>query len=143
VACYGIGNLGGTLVFGNLALPRRRAPRVFGGILVFGGATVAMAAAMLLPPGWQLAGIAAAAAVAAIGGPMQDIVTATLRQTEVAPADVAAAMRAYMVSVQAGTVLAMVAAPSLVGAIGPAGVVLGGGLVYLVVGAYGLARVRG
>ncbi|MCC7281678.1 MAG: MFS transporter, partial [Acetobacteraceae bacterium] len=43
VACYGIGNLGGTLVFGNLALPRRRAPRVFGGILVFGGATVAMA----------------------------------------------------------------------------------------------------
>lgn len=143
VACYGIGNLGGTLVFGNLALPRRRAPRVFGGILLFGAATVAMAAAMLLPAGWQLAGIAAAAALAAIGGPMQDIVMATLRQTEVAPADVAAAMRAYMVSVQAGTVLAMLAAPALVAAIGPAGCVLGGGLAYLAIGAYGLLRVGG
>jgi MFS family permease len=143
IACYGIGNLGGTLVFGNLALPRRRVPRVFGGILLFGGATVAMAAAMLLPAGWQLAAIAATAAVAGIGGPMQDIVMATLRQTEVAPADVAATTRAYMISVQAGTVLAMLAAPSLVAAIGPAGCVLGSGLVYLVIGAVGLARLPG
>ena len=71
---------------------------------------------------------------------MQDIVVATLRQTELARADIAAAVRAHMVSVQGGTVVAMLAAPSLVAAWGPEAIVLGGGLTYLVLGAIGLAR---
>jgi DHA3 family macrolide efflux protein-like MFS transporter len=143
IAAYGVGNLAGTLVLGNLGMPQRPARRVFLGILLFGTATAAMAGAMLLPPAWQVAGIALAAAVAAVGGPMQDIVVATLRQTDLAREDVAAAVRAHMVSVQFGTVVAMLAAPSLVAALGPAAIVLGGGAVYVVIALAGLARVRG
>ncbi len=140
IAAYGVGNLGGTLVLGNLPMPRRPVRRVFAGILLFGAAVAAMAGAMLLPAEWQLPGIALCAAIAAVGAPMQDIVVATLRQTELARADIAAAVRAHMVSVQGGTVVAMLAAPSLVAAWGPEAIVLGGGLTYLVLGAIGLAR---
>jgi hypothetical protein len=96
-----------------------------------------------LPAGWQVAGIALAAAVAAVGGPMQDIVVATLRQTDLAREDVAAAVRAHMVSVQMGTVVAMLAAPSLVAALGPAAIALGGGAIYVAIALAGLLRVRG
>jgi len=143
VACYGVGNLGATLVLGNLGMPRRPGLRVFGGIVLFGCATVGMAGAMGLPAAWQVPGIAAAAALAAIGGPMQDIVVATLRQTEVAQDEIAAVVRAFMVSVQGGTVVAMLAAPSLVAWAGPAACVLGGGLAFVAIGAYGLVRARG
>jgi hypothetical protein len=143
IAAYGVGNLAGTLVLGNLGLPARPARLVFIGILLFGAATMAMAAAMLLPPGWQVAGIALAAAVAAIGGPMQDIVVATLRQTDLAREDVAAAVRAHMVSVQMGTVVAMLAAPALVAALGPAAIALGGGVIYVAIALAGFMRVRG
>lgn len=140
IAAYGVGNLGGTLVLGNLPMPRRSALRVFAGILLFGAAVAAMAGAMLLPPAWQVPGIALCAAVAAIGAPMQDIVVATLRQTELARGDIAAAVRAHMVSVQGGTVVAMLAAPSLVAAWGPAAIVLMGSAIYLAIGVVGLAR---
>ncbi len=143
IAAYGVGNLAGTLVLGNLGLPARPARQVFLGILLFGAATIAMAGAMLLPAGWQVAGIALAAAVAAIGGPMQDIVVATLRQTDLAREDVAAAVRAHMVSVQMGTVVAMLAAPALVAALGPAAIALGGGVIYVAIALAGFMRVRG
>lgn len=143
IAAYGVGNLAGTLVLGNLGLPTRPARLVFLGILLFGAATMAMAGAMLLPAGLQVAGIALAAAVAAIGGPMQDIVVATLRQTDLAREDVAAAVRAHMVSVQLGTVVAMLAAPALVAALGPAAVALGGGAIYVAIALAGFMRVRG
>ncbi len=143
IAAYGVGNLAGTLVLGNLGLPARPAKQVFLGILLFGLATIAMAGAMLLPTGWQVAGIALAAAVAAVGGPMQDIVVATLRQTDLAREDVAAAVRAHMVVVQMGTVVAMLAAPTLVGALGTASVALGGGAIYVAIALAGFARVRG
>jgi hypothetical protein len=139
VAAYGVGNLAGTLVLGNLPMPRVPARRVFAGILLFGAATLAMAFAMGLPPGWQVAAIAACAAVSAVGGPMQDIVVATLRQTDLAAGDIAAAVRAHMVSVQVGTMVAMLAAPAIVAAFGPTSVVLGGGVIYLALGAVGMA----
>jgi MFS transporter, DHA3 family, macrolide efflux protein len=143
IAAYGVGNLGATLVLGNLGLPARPAWRVFGGILLFGGATAAMAGAMLLPLGWQVPALALCAAVAAIGAPMQDIVVATLRQTDLPRDDIAPAVRAHMVSVQLGAVVTMLAAPTLVASVGTSWVMLGGGAVYLAIGALGLVRVRG
>jgi hypothetical protein len=142
MAGYGVGNLAGTLVLGNMAMPARPARRVFLGILLFGSATGAMAGAMLLPAGWQVPAIALCAAVAAVGGPMQDIVVATLRQTDLAQEDIAAAVRAHMVSVQFGAVATMLAAPALVAAAGPELVVLGAAAVFLGIGALGLWRVR-
>jgi MFS transporter, DHA3 family, macrolide efflux protein len=143
MAAYGLGNLAATLVLGNMGMPARPARRVFLGILLFGTATAAMAGAMLLPAGWQVPAIALCAAVAAVGGPMQDIVVATLRQTELPQGDIAAAVRAHMVSVQLGAVVTMLAAPALVAAVGPEWVVLVGAAVFLGIGALGLWRVRG
>jgi hypothetical protein len=142
IAAYGVGNLGGTLVFGSLGMPRRPGLRVFGGILLFGTAVAGMAGAMLLPADWQVPALAACAAVAAVGAPMQDIVVATLRQTRLAREDIAPAVRAQMVSVQLGTLAAMAAAPAAVAAFGPAAVVLLGGAIYLAIGVAGLALVR-
>ena len=143
IAAYGVGNLGATLVLGNLGLPARPARRVFMGILLFGGATAAMAGAMLLPQEWQVPALALCAAIAAVGAPMQDIVVATLRQTDLPRDDIAPAVRAHMVSVQLGAVVTMLAAPTLVASVGTAWVMLGGGAVYLAIGALGLVRVRG
>ncbi len=140
IAAYGVGNLAGTLVLGNMAMPARPERRVLAGILLFGAATMALAGAMLLPPGWQLAGIAAAASVAAVGGPMQDIIVATLRQTELPQGDIAAVVRAFMVSVQGGTIVAMLAAPSLVAQLGPAACALAGGAIYVAIAAVGMWR---
>jgi len=143
IAAYGVGNLGATLVLGNLGLPARPARRVFLGILLFGAATAAMAGAMLLPLEWQVPALALFAAIAAIGAPMQDIVVATLRQTELPRDDIAPAVRAHMVSVQLGAVVTMLAAPTLLAAVGTSWVMLAGGAVYLAIGALGLVRVRG
>jgi hypothetical protein len=70
-------------------------------------------------------------------------VVATLRQTDLAREDVAAAVRAHMVSVQFGTVVAMLAAPALVAALGPAAIALGGGVIYVAIALAGFMRVRG
>lgn len=142
IAAYGVGNLGGTLVFGSLGMPRRPARQVFGGILLFGSAVACMAGALLLPVAWQVPAIAACAAVAAIGAPMQDIVVATLRQTRLAREDIAPAVRAHMVAVQLGTLAAMAAAPAVVAAFGAGAVVLLGGAIYLAIGVAGLVVVR-
>ena len=63
-------------------------------------------------------GFAAAAVVSAIGGPMQDIPTAVLRQTRLAARDRAAAMRAYMAMSGSGILIAMLLIPAAIGALG-------------------------
>ena len=140
IAAYGVGNLTATLVLGNRPMPARPARQVMAGILLFGAALAAMAGAMHLEAGWQVPAMALCATIAAAGAPVQDIVVATLRQTDLASADIAPAMRAYMVSVQLGTVVAMLGAPSLVAGWGPEAVVLGGGAVYLALGTIGFWR---
>lgn len=55
----------------------------------------------------------ASAGLAAVGGPMQDITVAVLRQTELARADVPAATRAMMAGSQLGLLAALLLAPAL------------------------------
>jgi MFS transporter, DHA3 family, macrolide efflux protein len=94
----------------------------------------------MLPPEWRLAGFAAASAITAMGGPMQDIPTAVLRQTRIVPEDRAAAMRGYMAIVGLGVLIAMLFTPAAIARFGITPVIVACGVVYLCVAAVGLAR---
>jgi len=79
VGAYGVGNVMGNLVIGSLTI-RRRVAVIFTGKLVLGAGFLILAAAPTLPI--ALLG----SAFAALGGPMNDILTLTMIQTDL-PAD--------------------------------------------------------
>lgn len=114
LSAYGCTNLASTLVFGSRAMPSRPQFQMVVGNVFTGAGLVLMALASLLPVEWRLPGYVAAAALGAVGGPMQDIPMAVLRQTRLPAADVGAGMRAYMSVSSAGILVAMIAAPTLV-----------------------------
>jgi hypothetical protein len=82
----------------------------------------------------------AASALAGLGGPMKDLPVAVLRQIRLSPSDMAAAMRAYMAVNSAGTLLAMLVAPTALILAGTVPVVITCGMAYIAVGLIGLAR---
>ena len=143
ISAYGFTNLGATLALGSRAMPTRPQRQMFGGSLLMGIAILLLAAAARLPAGWVLPGLMAAAALGAVSGPMKDIPVAVLRQTRLDPADMGAAMRAYMAMASAGTLASMLAVPSLVAALGAPAVLALCASVFLVSGAAGLWRFAG
>ena len=140
LSAYGCGNLASTVFFGGRTLPARPQFQMLGGNIQGGCGILLLAAANALPAEWRLAGFAAASAFTAMGGPMQDIPTAVLRQTRLAQADRAAAMRAYMAVVYLGTLVAMLLIPAAIGWFGVTRVIVACGAVYLCVAALGLVR---
>ena len=85
-------------------------------------------------------GLAASAALAAVGGPMKDIPFAVLRQIRLAPRDLAAGVRAYIAANSAGTLVAMLLAPALLEHLSPAAVTFLCGATMAATGATGLFR---
>lgn len=147
IAAYGCTNLAGTLVLGGRPMPARPQFQMFGGGLVVGAGTMLLGLAALLPSSllpspWTLPALAAAAGLGAIGGPMKDIPLAVLRQTRLAPQDMAAGMRAYIAANSAGALVAMLLAPSLLHRFGTAEVILGCGTLLAATGVFGLLRHR-
>ena len=142
ISAYGCTNLASTLVFGGRPMPRRPQFQMFGGSVLVGVGTLSMALAGLLPDGWVLPGLMAAAALGAAGGPMGDIPQAVLRQTRMPHADRAAAMRAKMAVNSCGALGAMLLAPTLIAA-GLLPVMGGCGVVMIGLGALGLWWLRG
>ena len=141
ISCYGCTNVLSTLVVGNRALPRQPWLSVFGGNMVVGTGTLALGLVALLSPScWMLAGFGAAAGLTAIGGPMQDIIVATLRQTELPRQDLPAAVRAFMLMNNAGLLVTMAVVPGIVHWIGAGATIVGCGLVYLGAASMGLAK---
>jgi MFS transporter, DHA3 family, macrolide efflux protein len=140
LSAYGCGNLAATVFLGGRRLPARPQFQMLCGNIQWGCGVLLLAAANLLPVEWRLAGFAAAAAFTAIGGPMQDIPTAVLRQTRLSPHDRPATMRAYMMLVSLGVLVAMLLTPMAITRFGLAPVMVGCGALYLVVAAVGLAR---
>ena len=137
-ACYGATNLATNLLMGGAA-PRHPGRLVFAADVILGcGIVVIGASALLLPPGWAVAGYCAGAALGAVGGPLSDVTVAVLRQTRLARSDQAAAMRAVLVMWNAGTLAGMAAAPTLFSTFGVAETVLGGGVVMAAAGLAGL-----
>jgi DHA3 family macrolide efflux protein-like MFS transporter len=143
LSAYGCGNLAATVVLGGRMLPARPQFQMLYGNIHFGCGVLLLAGANLLPIEWRLAGFATAAALAAMGGPMQDIPTAVLRQTRLAAVDRPAAMRAYMAAVGLGILFAMLAAPVAISQFGVTWVIVACGAVYLLVAAVGLVRLAG
>jgi MFS transporter, DHA3 family, macrolide efflux protein len=140
LSAYGCGNLTSTLVVGGRKLPARPQFLMFAGNLQFGCGVLLLVAASLLPSDWRLAGLSAAAALTGMGGPMQDIPSAVLRQTRLPPAGRAAAMRAYMAAVACGILAAMLAAPLAIIRFGLPRVMVACAAVYLGVAAVGVVR---
>jgi MFS family permease len=140
---YGCGNLAATVFLGGRMLPARPQFLMLGGNILGGCGIMLLAAAASLPAEWRLAGFAVASAITAMGGPMQDIPTAVLRQTRLAPPDRAGAMRAYMAVCGAGILVAMLLTPAGIALFGIAPVIIGYGIVYQCVAAIGLVRFAG
>ncbi|MCW3474394.1 MFS transporter [Limobrevibacterium gyesilva] len=141
ISGYGSTNLLATLVVGSRGIARRPAWMIFGGNLFLGTGIVALGlSGLLLPAAWMLPCFIASAALGAIGGPMHDVTMATLRQTVLARADMAAAVRAFMVMNQVGTLVALLAAPVVFDATGVPQAVMLCGAAILCVSAAGFLR---
>ena len=142
---YGSTNLVTNLIVGNRDMPRRPARHIAAANLILGTGTLLLGLTewLELTPGMRLGSYLACAALAAIGGPLQDIPVAVLRQTALPRAEVPATMRAFMAMAQGGILFALGIAPALLWAM-PIGVfVVLCGLVTLAIGAGNLARERG
>lgn len=111
ISAYGATNLAATLVIGSRPLSPRPAVMIFGGNIVLGGFMALIGFAGLLPVSWHEWLIPILAACSAIGGPMQDITFATMRQIVLERHDLAAAVRAYMVVNNSGTLITLAIAP--------------------------------
>ncbi|MDA8049100.1 MAG: hypothetical protein M0002_03695 [Rhodospirillales bacterium] len=142
ISAYGCTNLAATLVIGGWPTPANPGRRVFAGHVVLGSATmlIALVAATPLPPAPAVAGFAAAAARGAIGGPLHDIPIAVLRQTDLPRAEVPAAMRAHLATINLGALITMLAAPAFYAAMPLPVVMAGAAASILAIGVVGMAR---
>ncbi len=136
ISAYGCTNLLATLAIGSRTLPAHPGRMMFTGSVIVGLGTAALAFGAVA----GLTAMMVAAAFGAVGGPMKDIPAAVLRQTELPPGEVAAAMRAFMVVSYGGVLAGMLVAPTAAHAMGPQRLVLlcGAGLVALAL--WGLQR---
>ena len=116
------------------------ARRIFAGGLVLGGGALLFAFVPLLPPHAAPAPASrSAAAIEAVGGPMQDIAVAVLRQTELPPARDTRRDARLPRAGNAGMLLAMLVAPAIFALIGlPASLALCAAVI-AATGAIGLA----
>ena len=140
ISAYGCTNLLANLVVGSRPAPGRPGRLIFAGNVCLGLGILGIAAAAALPEGWLLPVAIASAGLAAVGGPMQDITVAVLRQTELARADVPAATRAMMAGSQLGLLAALLLAPALLAVLPLPVVIAACGAAILGCGVVGLRR---
>ena len=125
ISAYGCTNLLATLIIGSRDISRHPQRLVMAGKIVNGAGTGMLALAGLLSPHLALPALAASAAFAALGGPMGDIPISVLRQTALPVSEIPAAMRAYLVTSSAGSLVALLIAPLLIQNFGLVTVILG------------------
>ncbi|HTK11156.1 MAG TPA: MFS transporter [Ktedonobacteraceae bacterium] len=106
IGAYGVGNVLSNFVIGSLPL-RNRVSMVFSGLIVLGAGFLLLALATTLP--MALLG----AAFAAIGGPMGDIIIATMIQTEFPANQIGKIYSLRMVTASVGGSLGLVLAVPL------------------------------
>lgn len=136
VACYGLGNLGGALVAGNMR--RRRS------------VTLACAGYAFLGAGFLAAGLAPdlfwlgpACAAAGFGGPVSDLPFVDLVQARYPVADLPRIFRLRMAVETAAGLLVLSASPVLFRAYAPGPVIAACGVVFLLIAAAFYASRRG
>ena len=114
ISAYGCTNLAANIVIGSRDMTTRPARQMFTGNVCLGlGILVLGLADWLVPTAWLLAAYMVGAMISAVGGPLQDIPVAVLRQTALAVHDVPAAMRAYIAANQTGLLLGLGLTPLL------------------------------
>ncbi len=143
ISAYGCTNLAATIVVGSRPLPAQPQFQMFGGTLIVGSGIVLLGLAAFLPARCVIPGFIAASAFSAIGGPMKDIPLAVLRQTRLAPLDVAAATRVYLAMSSAGTLLAMLLMPAAITLAGMVPVTIACGVTLAAIGLVGILRHAG
>lgn len=137
---YGAGNLASNLVVGGLEV-RRPVRLILLGMVVVGVGIALMGAAVLSAPRAAVVPLMmAAAAFAAIGGPMSDVPLATLRQTAFPLTQVAAVYRLFVVADWGCMALATALAPMVLAKVAPAPVILACGLLIVLVSGVGVFR---
>jgi hypothetical protein len=131
-----------TMVVGSRKLPVRPGMLMFSGTVTVGAEILLLGTVMALSvqSAARLPCLMAAAAMAGIRGPMSDITIATLRQTLLTTADMAAAMRAYMVMTDLGVRAGMLVAPVFFHNVGIAGTVALCGAAILLTGMTAMLR---
>jgi len=137
ISAYGCTNLLATLILGSRELPKNPQSLVLAGKIINGAGTGLLALAGLLSAHLALPALAAAAAIAAIGGPMGDIPIAVLRQTALPASELPAAMRAYLFTSSSGALIALLLAPTLIQNFGLFAVTLGCGVLIMGTGIVG------
>jgi DHA3 family macrolide efflux protein-like MFS transporter len=144
ISCYGVSNLAANLFVGSRDMPAHPRLHIFCGITLTGGGIALMGIACIAPlsPAWRLAGFIAASALSGFGGPLKDIPFATLRQMLIPRDEIAAAMRAYLIMVYSGMLIAMLLAPAACTLLGAPVVILLCGALYLVTAATGWVYTR-
>ena len=142
ISAYGCTNLLANLVIGSRPMPARPGRQIFIGNLCMGAGICALALieAAGLPKAPLLPAYAVIAAFCAVGGPMQDIPVAVLRQTALPRPDIQAAARAFIAASQLGFLLGLLLAPALLGLLPLSLVVALCGAPSLAFGAVGLRR---
>ena len=142
ISAYGCTNLLANLVIGSRPMPARPGRQIFIGNLCMGTGICALALteAAGLPKALLLPVYAAIAAFCAVGGPMQDIPVAVLRQTALPRPDIQAAARAFIAASQLGFLLGLLLAPALLGLLPMPSVVALCGVPSIVFGVVGLRR---
>lgn len=106
VAAYGVGNVISNLVVGSLTI-RHRVVTVFTGKMIIGAGFILMASATTLPIALL------SSAIAAIGGPMSDIVIVTMIQTDLPSDQLGKVYSLYMILESIGTSLGLLFAVPL------------------------------
>jgi hypothetical protein len=141
MAAYGGANLLSTLMMGSLGVRGMSARMIFRGNYLLGGGIAVMGLAGSFASGaWLFPLLFLGSAISAIGGPMQDITVATMRQIQVPRRDMGAAVRAFMLVNQTGSLIAMLAAPSAFERIGIAPAVMVCGAAIIVVAMIGMRK---
>jgi hypothetical protein len=133
LACYGLGNLISNLVVGSLTIRRPERTLFLGLILVGTGLT-----AMALAPTLLSMGIAAA--IAAVGGPMDDLSLLTIMQGAFRGNAIARIYRLLLAFASGCTLIAFLASPWLFRELTAQQVTTGSGLAILLVGLTGFCR---
>ncbi|WFT94305.1 MFS transporter [Bradyrhizobium barranii] len=141
-SCYGAGNLAANLTVGSRLLPKRPAGLIFLGTCLCGAGIILMALActLITTPYLRVLGVTLSAAMSGFGAPLKDLPFATLRQLLIPSADIAPAMRAYLVVAYAGLLIGMLLAPLASTAFGSIDVMLLAGAIYLMIAVVGWLR---
>ncbi|MDE2333039.1 MAG: MFS transporter [Rhodospirillales bacterium] len=142
ISAYGAANLAATLLIGSRPLSARPAAMIFGGNIVLGGFMALIGFAGMLPVAMHAWLIPLLAACSSIGGPMQDITFATMRQIVLDRHELAAAVRAYMVMNNLGMLVILMLAPLAFATMGVPWAIAGASLLLAFVATLMLWRSR-